>query len=93
MIRAAFPKSERGYFHLTGSGWVRLDRSPFPADRVETWKYEMEREAEDAKEQVCLTKVWSDPKADGDRVANLHKQFGAPVKPARDRNVTLECQV
>ncbi len=46
-----FPKTDRGYFHLTEHGWMRQDLPPFPANRAETWRYEMERPAEDAKER------------------------------------------
>jgi hypothetical protein len=53
-----FPKIDRGFFHLTPHGWVRQDYQPFPADRVETWSYEMECLTEDAKERACLTRIW-----------------------------------
>ncbi len=53
----------------------------------------MECDSKDAKEQVCLTKVWSNPNAPMEHVASMHRQFGVPVRPAIDRNVKLECQV
>jgi len=53
----------------------------------------MECDSKDAKEQVCLTKVWSNPNTPMEHVASMHRQFGVPVHPAIDRNVKLECQV
>jgi hypothetical protein len=50
-------KIERGFYHLTPNGWARRDHQPFPKDRVETWAYEMECPAEDAKERVRLTRM------------------------------------
>ncbi|MES2294291.1 MAG: hypothetical protein V4527_13395 [Pseudomonadota bacterium] len=89
----AYPRLDQGFFHLTDNGWVRQDSHPYPPGRVETWKYEMECDSKDAKEQVCLTKVWSNPNAPMEHVASMHRQFGVPVRPAIDRNVKLECQV
>lgn len=90
---AIFPKKERGLFHLTPQGWRRGDNQPFPADRIETWTYEMECPAEDAKEQVCLTRTWICSTATSQVSAALHARFGEPVLPTPERNVTLECQV
>lgn len=91
MASANFPKTEAGYFHLTPEGWVRQDRAPFPQDRCETWRYEMEWPEEDAKEQVTLTKVW----ATSYSAANdaLRARFGEAVVPTCCRNVRLECEV
>ena len=88
-----FPKTDCGFFHLTPGGWVRQDHQPFPADRVETWSYEMECPAEDSKEQVCLTRIWkksSLPQGDFD---TLRARFGDPLLPTSERNVSLECHV
>lgn len=93
VVLDTYPRFETGYFHLTGTGWIRKDYLPYPPDRVETWKYEMEREANDAKEQVCLTRVWSDPHATASDVAYLHRQYDHPLAPERGRNVKLECEV
>jgi hypothetical protein len=90
---AAYPRADEGYFHLTDAGWVRHDCQPYPSRRLETWKYELECEAEDAKEQVCLTEVWSDPTANGEHIAALHRQFGEPLNPVKGRNIKFECDV
>lgn len=89
----AFPKTEHGFFHLTPVGWVRRDVEPFPQDRVETWAYEMQCPAEDAKEQVSLTRTWVKPGLPPDSCAAFHACFGEPVQPNLERNVLLECAV
>ena len=89
----AFPKTERGYFHLTPRGWERLDSPPFPADRCETWYYEMDRAASDAKEQVTLARSWICPHYEPKRAEFLHARFGDAVLPSTNRNVTLKCYV
>jgi hypothetical protein len=88
-----FPKVERGFYHLTPDGWLRRDRQPFPKDRVETWAYEMECLAEDAKERVCLTRTWVQPKVQSEAREDLHARFGELIAPTTERNVTLECEV
>lgn len=88
-----FPRSDGGYFHLTPKGWIRKDVEPFPQDRSETWHYEMEWPAEDAKEQVTLTKIWVSPAASAAGNEKLHAQFGHPLMPSRTRSVKLECRV
>ncbi len=88
-----FPKTERGFFHLTPDGWVRGDLQPFPKDRVETWAYEMECLAEDAKERVCLTRTWIESKIQPETRERLHTRFGDVMPPTPVRNVTLECEV
>ena len=89
--RAAFPKFDRGYFHLTPRGWERVDSAPFPPDRSETWFYEMNCEAPDAKEQVTLARTWTNPDCDPAMLNHLHALFGEPVPPTSRRNVTLKC--
>lgn len=88
-----FPRRDGGYFHLTPKGWVRKDVAPFPKDRCETWAYEMEWPAEDAKEQVILTKIWVSPNSSSPAIEKLRAQFGNPFAPSRTRNVKLECRV
>ena len=88
-----FPKTDHGFFHLTQEGWVRQDLQPFPSNRVETWQFEMDWPAEDAKERVCLTKVWGLPGAEPGTLKALHAHYGAPVPPTPERNVTLECNI
>ncbi len=84
---------DRGYFHLTSGGWVRQDNLPYPPDRVETWLYEMECPAEDAKDQVCLTRVWFSPAMTERARGALRAHFGQPMMATPERNVTLECLV
>jgi UrcA family protein len=93
MTDQEFPRNEKGYFHLTPEGWVRQDRFPFPANRCETWLYEMEWPHEDAKEQVTLTKVWTSAPPDAVTTNLLRSRFGDPVAPTPERNVKLECRV
>jgi len=85
--------SDSGYLHLSPAGWVRKDEQPFPANRLETWRYEMERPAADAKERVHLTRIWADPGVPGSRIAGLHAQFGDAVAARKDRHVVLDCRV
>jgi len=88
-----YPKSDSGLFHLTPQGWVRRDQRPYPADRVETWSYEMECPAEDAKEQVCLTRIWTNLEITPQDHDVIRARFGEPLCPTVERNVVLECRV
>lgn len=88
-----YPWIERGFFHLTPMGWLRWDTPPFPADRVETWAYEMECPADDAKERVCLTRTWACPAISEQGRAAFRALYGQPVQPQQNRNVTLECEI
>jgi hypothetical protein len=88
-----YPKRDSGFFHLTPQGWFRGDQRPFPADRVETWSYEMECPAEDAKEQVCLTRIWENTRMTPQGHEIIRARFGEPLHPTLERNVVLECQV
>jgi hypothetical protein len=88
-----YPKRDSGFFHLTPQGWVRWDQRPFPADRVETWSYEMECPAEDAKEQVCLTRIWGNARITAQDHEIISARFGEPLRPTLERNVMLECEV
>lgn len=58
---APFPKTGRGYFHLTPRGLEQRDTDPFPPDCCETWLYEMKCEASDAKKQVSRARIWRRP--------------------------------
>lgn len=82
---------EEGFFHLTPKGWVRVDRGPYPAERVETWKYELVQPASDAKANVRLTRVWHDASKNEEARAALRNCFGTAVSPNRNRNVVLTC--
>ena len=88
-----YPRIERGFYHLLADGWHRKDRQPFPADRLETWAYEMEQLAEDAKERICLTRTWTKPGVSAEGLNELHARFGEALGPAVGRNVTLECDI
>jgi hypothetical protein len=85
-----FPKTEHGFFHLTPEGWIRKDYQPFPGDRLETWAYEMECLAEDAKERACMTRTWIQPELAPQTRESLRIRFGEPMAPTLERNVTLE---
>lgn len=84
---------DNGFYHLTPNGWVRQDRQPFPDDRVETWSYEMECPTEDAKDRVCLTRIWAHPQASTAERDALRRRYAQPMTATPERNVTLECQV
>jgi hypothetical protein len=88
-----YPKIERGYFHLLSDGWLRQDQTPFPEGRVETWAYETEQPAEDAKERICLSRTWKKPGIAAEQLDALHARFGEPILPTTSRNVTLECEI
>jgi hypothetical protein len=51
------PERDSGDFHLTAKGWIRKNTEPFPADRLETWRYEMVQPSGDAKAQVRPAKA------------------------------------
>lgn len=91
---SGYPMRERGYYHLTELGWMRQDQPPFPPDRIQTWIYEMECQAEDAKQSVCLTRIWNCPDLPADALALLQRRHGSePFAPSPRRNITMECNV
>lgn len=90
---AQFPTQDTGLYHLTRGGWVRRDKAPFPQDRVETWSYQSECPSEDAKERICLVRIWKDGHVTGDDRKTLRGLFGMPVELQTGRNITLECEV
>lgn len=90
---AGYPIVERGFFHLTPEGWIRQDRQPFPTNRIETWAYEMNCPADDAKEQVCLTRTWASPSMSEQGRAAFHDLHGEPIRPQPMRNIKLQCEV
>lgn len=89
----AYPRIERGFFHLTPEGWIRQDHQPFPKDRMETWAYESECPADDAKEQAYLTRTWACPAVSEQGRAAFKMLHGQPVQPQPMRNVTFQCEV
>jgi len=88
-----YPKTEHGFYHLLADGWRRKDQMPFPEDRLETWAYEMEQLAEDAKQRINLTRTWKRPGMSCDGLGAFHACFGEALNPTVSRNVTLECEV
>ena len=88
-----YPIADEGFYHLTKSGWVRKDQSPFPKDRVETWFYAMECLADDAKERVCLRRTWKCDDLGLQECEALHARFGTPVPLTVARNITLESEI
>jgi hypothetical protein len=93
MSARQFPESDNGYFHLTPTGWTRKDSEPPPADRLETWRYRLERPARDAKDEVTLTRVWISKNVTDAQSIALHTHHGEAVEPTRERNVVLDCHV
>ena len=47
-----FPKTDEGFYHLTPDGWERRDAEPFPAGRLETWRFHAEVPSDAAKQQA-----------------------------------------
>ena len=90
---SSYPEKEHGFFHLLADWWTRKDTQPFPADRLETWAYEREIPAEDAKERVCLTRTWKRPGMSTDGLNAFHAVLGEALYPTPARNVTFECEV
>ncbi len=88
-----YPRIDSGFFHLTPQGWLRQDHQPFPADRVETWSYNMECPADEVREQVCLRRIWTNPRTTPERRDAIRALFGDAQFPTTERNVTLECLV
>lgn len=88
-----YPISDRGFYHLTRHGWVRKDYAPFPDDRIETWSYDMECLADDAKERVCLRRTWKARGWDQQECQNLRTRFGPPIPVTAERNITLEADL
>jgi len=82
-------KDENGYFHLSSNGWTRKDRGPPPADRLETWKYQLERPAPDAKDEVTLTRVWISKDLTEAQSNTLHARHGEAIEANPKRNVVL----
>jgi hypothetical protein len=88
-----YPIRDEGLYHLTKHGWVRKDHAPFPDDRLETWAYEMECLAQDAKERVCLRRTWKARHSDPQECQTLRGFFGTPVALTAERNIMLEADV
>lgn len=89
----AYPTEDAGIYHLTRAGWLRKDHAPFPCDRIESWIYQAECPAEDAKEQVCLRRTWKDAHLSDLERDGLRNRFGMPVAIQTGRNIILECEV
>ena len=83
---------DTGYYHLTPDGWRRKDFEPYPANRVETWRYESETPSDAAKEQIHLVRLWSSTGASTAQRAQLRAKFGVPIEIAHDRHITIDCR-
>jgi hypothetical protein len=88
-----YPITDEGFYHLTKSGWIRKDRSPFPQDRLETWSYAMECLADDAKERVRLRRTWKCHDLGSQECEAVRAKFGTPVPLTVGRNIFLESDV
>jgi len=84
---------DKGYLHLTPRGWIREDQRPFPDDRIETWRLDMERPAADAKERDRLTRIWVSMNWSLAAAKQLRAQFGEAVAPTVERNIEIQCKV
>ncbi|HTT84201.1 MAG TPA: hypothetical protein VMF67_12020 [Rhizomicrobium sp.] len=84
---------EEGYFHLGPNGWSREDRKPFPTDRLETWRYEMDQPSPAAKQQIHLTRVWIQRNAPESQRRTLHARFGEAVAPEMDKSILVQCRI
>lgn len=84
---------DEGYYHLGPQGWSRKDQRPFPENRVETWRYEMEQPSALAKEQIHLTRVWIAKNASELTRNTLHFLFGEAVAPKTGRSILVQCRV
>lgn len=92
MAQSGFPKSEEGFYHLTPAGWQRKDHLPFPADRLETWRFQSETLAEDAKEMVHLTRLWTSHASTPEQRDQLRARFGNPVRATPELHLTIDCR-
>jgi hypothetical protein len=85
-------RSDSGLFHLTARGWIRKDFAPYPPDRVETWKYDMEQPHPDTKELAHLTRIWVSAEIPNAQLEDLRRRFGDALTPTADRHLTLDCR-
>lgn len=92
MTLPAFSKSDEGFYHLTNAGWLRQDDRPFPAGRFETWRFESETPAVDAKEQIHLTRLWTSADSTPEQRDLLRVRFGYPVRAAHGLHLTIDCR-
>ena len=78
--------SDEGAFHLTPAGWLRVDEEPFPADRIETWRYSMYQALGWSREHKSLYCEWVDPAIAREERDLLRKKYGWPdgLAPSRD---------
>ena len=78
--------SNEGAFHLTPAGWLRVDDEPFPADRIETWRYSMHQASGWSREHRSLYCEWGDQAIAREERDTLRKKYGWPygLTPSRD---------
>ena len=78
--------SDEGAFHLTPAGWLRVDDEPFPADRIETWRYSMHKASGWSREHRSLYCEWADHAIAREERDTLRKKYGWPygLTPSRD---------
>jgi len=82
-----------GYFHLGPRGWSRKDATPFPWDRIETWRYEMDQPSPAAKQQIHLTRVWVQRTVPESERQSLHARFGEAVAPETGKSILVQCRI
>jgi hypothetical protein len=84
---------DEGYYHLGPQGWCRKDAPPFPENRVETWRFELEQPSSHAKQQIHLTRIWVAQNAPEAARQALHLRFGEAVVPATEKSIIVQCRV
>jgi hypothetical protein len=90
--QTTYPKVDEGFFHLTATGWRRQDTSPFPADRIETWRFRSETPADDAKQQVHLERLWICHHTPAEERDQIRAHFGYPFRASHDLHLTIDCR-
>ena len=88
----AYPVADEGFYHLTTTGWQRKDHRPFPAGRIETWRFESEKPANEVKEQVHLTRLWASTDLTPQQRDLFRVRFGYPVRAARGVHLIIDCR-
>jgi hypothetical protein len=81
--------SDAGYFHLTEKGWVREDDEPFPAYRIETWRYSMHQASGWSREQRSLSCEWVAPNLDRAERDKIREKFGWPHGMSQSRDTSI----
>lgn len=90
--QTTYPKVDEGFYHLTATGWQRRDIQPFPADRIETWRFRSETPADDAKQRVHLERLWISHHITASERDQIRARFGYPFWASHDLHLTIDCR-